>query len=86
LDGIRVLDMTRVWPGLTVRFCWATWAEIIKIKCRDRRQFEKISALYRHQSAYFMNLNRNKKSLTLNLKAPEGKTFSGPGKALRCPD
>jgi formyl-CoA transferase len=49
-------------------------AEIIKIEVPgsgdDSRKYPPFIGT---ESAYFMNLNRNKKSLTLNLKAPEGK-------------
>jgi formyl-CoA transferase len=49
-------------------------AEIVKIEVPghgdDSRKYPPFIG---NESAYFMNLNRNKKSLTLNLKAPQGK-------------
>jgi crotonobetainyl-CoA:carnitine CoA-transferase CaiB-like acyl-CoA transferase len=75
LDGIRVLDMTRVLAGPYCTLLLGDMgAEIIKIEVPghgdDSRKYPPFIG---SESAYFMNLNRNKKSLTLNLKAPEGK-------------
>jgi len=75
LDGIRVLDMTRVLAGPYCTLLLGDMgAEIIKIEVPgsgdDSRTYPPFIGT---ESAYFMNLNRNKKSLTLNLKAPEGK-------------
>ena len=74
LEGIRVLDLTRVLAG---PFCSMMLgdmgAEIIKVeepgKGDDTRSWPPFSG---GESSYFMSVNRNKKSLTLNLKAPEG--------------
>jgi formyl-CoA transferase len=70
LYGIRVLDLSRVLAG---PFCTLLLgdmgAEIIKIEVPgqgdDSRQYPPFVG---SESAYFMNLNRNKKSLVLNLK------------------
>ena len=75
LDGIRVLDMTRVLAGPYCTLLLGDMgAEIIKIEVPgsgdDSRKYPPFIGT---ESAYFMNLNRNKKSLTLNLKSPEGK-------------
>src|SRR5205823_11791921 len=74
LAGIRVLDLTRVLAG---PFCAMTLgdmgAEVIKIeepgKGDDTRSWPPFVG---GESTYFMSVNRNKKSMTLNLKAPEG--------------
>jgi formyl-CoA transferase len=76
LDGIRVLDMTRVLAGPYCTLLLGDMgAEIIKIEVPghgdDSRKYPPFIG---EESAYFMNLNRNKKSLTLNLKTPEGKS------------
>ena len=76
LGGIRVIDMTRVLAGPYCTLLLGDMgAEIIKIEVPghgdDSRKYPPFIGT---ESAYFMNLNRNKKSLTLNLKAPEGKT------------
>ena len=75
LSGIRVLDLTRVLAGA---FCTMLLgdmdAEIIKIETPgqgdDSRRYPPFIG---EESAYFMNLNRNKKSLVLNLKHPKAK-------------
>jgi len=70
LSGIRVLDLSRVLAG---PFCTMLLgdmgAEIIKIEVPgqgdDSRRYPPFIG---QESAYFMNLNRNKKSIVLNLK------------------
>jgi crotonobetainyl-CoA:carnitine CoA-transferase CaiB-like acyl-CoA transferase len=70
LSGIRVLDLSRVLAG---PFCTMLLgdmgAEIIKIEVPgqgdDSRRYPPFIG---DESAYFMNLNRNKKSIVLNLK------------------
>ncbi len=70
LSGIRVIDLTRVLAG---PFCTMLLgdlgAEIIKIEMPgqgdDSRRYPPFIGA---ESAYFMNLNRNKKSVVLNLK------------------
>jgi len=75
LDGIKILDLTRVLAGPFCTMILADLgAEVIKLeipkKGDDTRQYP---PFIKSESAYFMNLNRNKKSLTLNLKNPQGK-------------
>jgi crotonobetainyl-CoA:carnitine CoA-transferase CaiB-like acyl-CoA transferase len=75
LKGIRVLDLTRVLAG---PFCAMVLgdmgAEVIKVeepgKGDDTRGWPPFAG---GESTYFMSVNRNKKSITLNLKAPEGR-------------
>ena len=77
LNGIRVLDLTRVLAG---PFCTMLLgdmgAEIIKIEVPgqgdDSRRYPPFIG---QESAYFMNLNRNKKSIVLNLKHPKAKAI-----------
>ena len=71
LAGLRVIDLTRVLSG---PFCTMTLgdmgAEVIKVEHPtggdDTRSFA--PPYQGDQSAYFLSVNRNKKSLTLNLK------------------
>lgn len=75
LDGIKVLDLTRVLAGPYCSMLLADMgAEVIKIeipnKGDDSRAF---GPFINGESAYYMNLNRNKKGVTLNLKAKKGK-------------
>lgn len=77
LQGIRVLDLGHVlaMPTCTMQLA-DLGAEVIKIeipgKGDDTREF---GPFINGESAYFMSINRNKKSLTLNLKKEEGKNI-----------
>lgn len=75
LDGVRVLDFTRVLAGpLCTMILADLGAEVIKVESPgrgdDTRQWGPpwIGDL----SAYFTSVNRNKQSITLNLKTDEG--------------
>lgn len=75
LEGIKVLDLSRVLAGPYCGMLLADMgAEVIKIeipgKGDDSRAF---GPFINGESSYYMNLNRNKKSITLNLKCEEGK-------------
>lgn len=75
LSDIKVLDLTRVLAGPYATMLLADLgAEIIKIEQPGKGDDSRAYGPYKNgESAYFMSLNRNKESLTLNLKAPEGK-------------
>ena len=77
LAGIRILDLTRVLAGPYCTMVLADLgAEVIKIEPSgtgdDSRAF---GPFIRGESSYFLSLNRNKKSLTLNLKTDDGKSI-----------
>jgi CoA:oxalate CoA-transferase len=75
LEGVRVLDLTRVLAG---PFCTMMLldlgAEIIKVENPkggdDSRAF---GPFQNGKSAYFLTINRGKKSVSLNLKTEKGK-------------
>ncbi|WP_422447587.1 CaiB/BaiF CoA transferase family protein [Thermoanaerobacterium sp. DL9XJH110] len=74
LEGIKVLDLSRVLAGpFATMILGDLGAEIIKIEIPgvgdDSRSF---GPFIKNESAYFMSINRNKKSMTLNLKKKEG--------------
>lgn len=76
LKGIKVVDWTQVQsgPSCTQLLAWLG-AEVIKIERPDtgdptRNQLLDIQDSW---SLYYLQLNANKKSLTLNIKTPEGK-------------
>ncbi|MCI2061790.1 MAG: CoA transferase [Eubacteriaceae bacterium] len=75
LDGVRVLDLSRVLAGPYCCMMLADMgAEVIKIELPGRGDDSRTNMpLVNGESAYFMNLNRNKQSLTLNLKSEKGK-------------
>jgi len=75
LAGVRVLDLTRVLAGpYCTMFLGDLGAEVVKIEQPgvgdDTRGWGPPFA--GGESAYFLCVNRNKKSLTVDLKAPEG--------------
>ena len=77
LEGVRVLDASRLLPGAFCSLMLADLgAEVIKIEQPGsgdyNRSFEPIA---KEESGSFLLLNRNKKSLTLNLKTEEAKTI-----------
>ena len=70
LSGVRILDLTRLLPGPYCTHLLADLgAEVIKIeepfKGDGARQLEE----YPGVSSYFLQLNRNKKSIAINLKS-----------------
>lgn len=75
LEGIKVIDLTRVLAGPYATMLLADFgAEIIKIEVPKTGDDSRAFGPYVNgESAYFMSINRNKKSITLNLKTEEGK-------------
>ncbi|MGI9475151.1 MAG: CaiB/BaiF CoA transferase family protein [Hyphomicrobiaceae bacterium] len=76
LDGIRVLDLSRVLAGPYAGLMLADLgAEVIKVENPahgdDSRTFTVPS--HNDHAVYFLTVNRNKKSVALDLKAPQGK-------------
>ena len=77
LKGLRVLDLTRVLAGPTcTQMLGDLGAEVIKIERPgagdDTRGFAPPVMPGTDQSAYFIGVNRNKRSVTLDIAAPEG--------------
>jgi len=72
LSHIRVLDVTRVRSGPTAVRQLADWgADVIKVEPPESVEADGALGAPRH-TPDFQNLQRNKRSLTLNLKEPEG--------------
>lgn len=74
LKGIRVLDLTRLIPGA---FCTAilgdAGAEIVKVEDMETGDYEReIRPFIGSMASRFLILNRNKKSISLNLKKKAG--------------
>ena len=74
LDGIRIVDLTRVLAG---PFCTMMLgdmgAEVIKIEEPEHGdEVRGWAPFIDGWSSYFLGVNRNKKSVALDLKAPEG--------------
>ncbi|UCD71193.1 MAG: CoA transferase [Syntrophobacterales bacterium] len=65
LEGIKILDLSRLLPG---NFCTLLLA--------DRGDYSRwYPPRVRGWSAYLLGLNRNKKSMKLNLKPDEGRAI-----------
>ncbi|RCK80494.1 MAG: L-carnitine dehydratase/bile acid-inducible protein F [Candidatus Ozemobacter sibiricus] len=75
LNGIVVVDLTRVLAGPFCTMLLADLgAEVIKIERPDGGDDSRaFGPFVQGESAYFMSINRGKKSATLNLKHPQGK-------------
>ena len=80
LDGIRVLDLSRLLPG---GFCTGLLADfgadVLKVEDTGLGDYVRWAPPHYEGadptagSALFLSLNRNKRSLRLNLKAEEGR-------------
>jgi CoA:oxalate CoA-transferase len=74
LSGVRVVDLTRVLSG---PFCTALLgdlgADIIKVEAPEGDSVRGQGAARDGLSWYFANFNRNKRSIRLDLKTPQGR-------------
>src|SRR3954469_25739565 len=83
LEGLRILDLTRLLPGGFCTLLLADMgADVLKVEDTAGGDYVRWMPPYyggedeRNNgtaSAYFLALNRNKRSLKLNLKHPEGR-------------
>jgi len=72
LENVRVLDLTRVRSGPTAVRQLADWgADVIRVEQPEALEPDGALGAARH-TADFQNLQRNKRSITLNLKTDEG--------------
>jgi crotonobetainyl-CoA:carnitine CoA-transferase CaiB-like acyl-CoA transferase len=80
LAGLRVLDLTWVLAGpYATKVMAEHGADVIKVESAHRQDPTRFSPSMRlrpgagpDDSGYFINFNRNKRSLALNLRTPEG--------------
>jgi alpha-methylacyl-CoA racemase len=72
LDGIRVLDLTRLLPGAYATLLLADLgADVVKVEDpRGGDGMRTLPPLAGGRNVYFEALNRNKRSLTLDLRSP----------------
>jgi crotonobetainyl-CoA:carnitine CoA-transferase CaiB-like acyl-CoA transferase len=79
LDGIRVIDLSRIVAGpLATQILGDYGAEIVKIEqpgVGDDSRGWTPPAAPDGSAAYFFSVNRNKRSVTLNLKHPRGRAI-----------
>jgi crotonobetainyl-CoA:carnitine CoA-transferase CaiB-like acyl-CoA transferase len=81
LQGLKIFDLTRVLAGPTcVQMLADFGAEVIKIEKPgagdDTRGFAPPAMPGTSESAYFAGVNRNKKSVTLDIATPEGQDIA----------
>ena len=71
LDGVRILDFTRVLAGpLSTALLADLGAEVVKIEPPHGDDYRAIGPMKNGESALFTVMNRNKKSVRLDLKHP----------------
>jgi crotonobetainyl-CoA:carnitine CoA-transferase CaiB-like acyl-CoA transferase len=78
LDGIRVIDLTRVLAGPYCTMLLADMgARVIKVEQPGRGDDTRawMPPALAGESAYFLSINRNKESLTLDFKHPDGRAL-----------
>ncbi|MCH4887798.1 CoA transferase [Acidaminobacter sp. JC074] len=75
LEGLKILDLTRVLAGpYCTMILGDLGADIVKVEIPEKGDDSRHFGPYQNgESAYFMSLNRNKRSMTLNLKTEKGK-------------
>jgi crotonobetainyl-CoA:carnitine CoA-transferase CaiB-like acyl-CoA transferase len=75
LEGVRVLDLTRLLPGAFCSLLLADMgADVVKVEAPGSGDYMRwYPPLVDGQSVLFNALNRNKRSLTLNLKSEAGR-------------
>ena len=73
LQGLKVIDASQFNAGPIVSLYLAGYgAEVIKVERPGGEDSRAIGPFRNGESSYFMSLNRGKRSITLNLKTPEG--------------
>jgi len=78
LEGIKVLDLTRVYSGpFSSLLLKDLGAEIIKVEIPAAGDLIRVDVPHTigEESGCFINLNRGKKSITLNLQSEKGRTI-----------
>jgi crotonobetainyl-CoA:carnitine CoA-transferase CaiB-like acyl-CoA transferase len=80
LEGVRVLDLSRLLPGPFASLMLADYgADVVKVEDTGAGDYARAVPPYVEgaeesaRSAPFIGLNRNKRSIRLDLKAPEGR-------------
>jgi len=75
LKELKMLDLSRLLPGPYCSLLLADLGmEVLKVEDPDLGDYSrKMGLMGKRDSAFFLSLNRNKKSITLNLKKREGR-------------
>jgi crotonobetainyl-CoA:carnitine CoA-transferase CaiB-like acyl-CoA transferase len=74
LTGLKVLDLTRVVSGPFCTMLLADMgADVVKIEAADGDPSRVTGIMGKGENPYFVNLNRNKRTITVDMKQPEGR-------------
>lgn len=74
LQGVRVLDFTQALSGVYCSMYLGDFgADVIKVESDTGDQSRQWGPFVNNESVYFATYNRNKRSIALNLRSPEGK-------------
>jgi crotonobetainyl-CoA:carnitine CoA-transferase CaiB-like acyl-CoA transferase len=74
LAGVRVVDFTRYLSGPTLTMLLADLgAEVVKVEGLSGDPARQAGPFHQGESVYYMASNRNKRSLAVDLRRPEGK-------------
>src|SRR6266498_2581664 len=74
LKNIQVVDLTRLYPGPLCTLLLADMgADVIKVEAPGGEMGRELRPILGGESIPFRQLNRNKRSLTLNLKTDSGR-------------
>lgn len=74
LSGLKILDFTTLWPGpLATMLLADLGAEVLRVEAPDRADLLRYLPPFgpNGEGAAYTTVNRNKKSLVLNLKSPD---------------
>lgn len=75
LEGIRIADLSHVLAAPTASMILADLgADVIHIEPPSGDDSRQFGPIIEGQSGYFISINRNKKSVVIDLKKPEGKS------------
>ncbi|SAL01789.1 formyl-CoA transferase [Caballeronia calidae] len=76
LNGMRVLDLTQYLSGPYCTMLLGDFgADVVKVEKLQGDDQRRLSPFVNDESAPFMAINRNKRSITLNLKSEQGKSI-----------
>src|SRR5262245_56709280 len=75
--GLKVVDFTTVVAGpMCGRILGDLGADVIKLESLDGDMLRAFPPIHRGLSAYFLQMNRNKRSIAIDLKASQGRVLA----------